>query len=556
MASQDIDSDDNVPDDDFFRSIEGRYLAELDRHLLGNNSNNDNNDHNDNNNNNNVAGASAPACKAVGPGREQQRRREAFECQESAQAASTATSVSVDHIVSPPTPPGLTYKQELSLGDNIQCYGLERQQLHQQYLQQQLQHQQQQQQQQQQHALHVLQQYTLWQEQQQQQQQRQQHALHVLQQYTLQQYTLWQEQQQQQLCVATFRTGTSVVIAPDPGCQKALADKSEALVARSSDSSFPGLQVGTAVVNRNNDNKKPDNNRHNNSSSSNRTPAGDFGTWTLDDAQPSDEQRSHLLAKLLEDGRPSMVEQATLGQESLCFLKILVPDLIAVEIMGKRLSIIGDTRCSLQVSRAGSFFPGTRLRTLLLWGVEITDLSQCVRRVLQFDVGREQESLLQCDMGEEHVLLQEEYANWHVRGTIVVPSSSVCSIIGRNGRLVWKLMAETGCIIQVSQRHSQMKEQLIAIVGKHTVAEAAISICSTLQKDAHLEQHLNLEYDVWIPMGSWPLAPRRRSTSQRVLQAVCRGGQGPSQSEASDFQTSATAAPPGPLPPSDFVAAP
>mmetsp|Transcript_74348 Transcript_74348/g.120002 ORF Transcript_74348/g.120002 Transcript_74348/m.120002 type:complete len:101 (-) Transcript_74348:61-363(-) len=81
-----------------------------------------------------------------------------------------------------------------------------------------------------------------------------------------------------------------------------------------------------------------------------------------------------------------MVEKATLGQESLCYLKMLVPDHTAGEIIGKKGSITKDTRCYLQVSEAGTFFPGTRLRTLLLWGMEIADLSQCVRRVLQFDV--------------------------------------------------------------------------------------------------------------------------------------------------------------------------
>ncbi|CAE8707242.1 unnamed protein product [Polarella glacialis] len=135
MASQDFDSDDDVPDD-FLRSIEGRYLAELDRLQPGNNSNN----------NNNVAGASVPACEAAGPGhasqqqqeqeqqrqqqeeeQQQQRRREASECQESAQAASIATSVPLQHIVSPPTPPVFSCRQELSMSDDILCYGFEHQ---------------------------------------------------------------------------------------------------------------------------------------------------------------------------------------------------------------------------------------------------------------------------------------------------------------------------------------------------------------------------------------------------------------------------------------------
>ncbi|CAE8587474.1 unnamed protein product [Polarella glacialis] len=618
MASPDFDSDDDVPDD-FFRSIEGRYLAELDRLQPG--SNNSNNDNNDNNNNNNVAGASVPACEAAGPGhasqqqrqqleqqrqqqeegQQQQRRREASESQESAQAASIATSVPLHHSVSPPKPPVFSCKQEPSMSGDIQCYGFEHQQFHQQYLQQQLQQQQQQQQQQrQQHILHVLQQ---------QQQKRQQQQEHQQQQQQEQEQRQ-QEQQQQQLHIATFRTGTSSVIAPDPGRQKALADKSEAFVARSSDSRSPGLQVGTAVVNRNN---------NNNSSSSNRTPAGDFGTWPLSDAQPSDGQRSHLQAKLLEDGRPNMVEQATLGQESPCFLKMLVPDATAEDIIGKRWYIIKDTRCSLQISR--SFFLGTRLRTLLLCGLGIRDLSECVRRVLQFDVGREHESLLQCNKGRDYVF-DGENDNFPVRVNIVVPDSSVSSIIGKDGRLV--LVKKTGCLIRFSTPHSPMKEILMSIVGKRTIAGAVISICSILQKHTRFEQHLNLEYDVEIPMGSWLTKRETRYSKsgqvlvhpddaavlergelvQHVLQAaekdwldwriwrrsvksaekdwldsldwrmwkrsvkkatktklldlvqeiwVCRDGQGLSQSEAI---TSAAPATLGPLPPSGFVAAP
>mmetsp|Transcript_74347 Transcript_74347/g.119998 ORF Transcript_74347/g.119998 Transcript_74347/m.119998 type:complete len:101 (-) Transcript_74347:61-363(-) len=81
-----------------------------------------------------------------------------------------------------------------------------------------------------------------------------------------------------------------------------------------------------------------------------------------------------------------MVEKATLGQESLCYLKMLVLDHTAGEIIGKRESITKDTSCSLEVSNPGTLFHVSHLRTLLLWGMEIADLSQCVRRVLQFDV--------------------------------------------------------------------------------------------------------------------------------------------------------------------------
>ncbi|CAE8586712.1 unnamed protein product [Polarella glacialis] len=86
----------------------------------------------------------------------------------------------------------------------------------------------------------------------------------------------------------------------------------------------------------NNNNSNDSNNNSNNDRTAvinRRTPAGAFVTRALDDAQPSDEQKSHLLehqhqhqqhqqqqqqllAKLLEDGRPNMVEKATLGQES------------------------------------------------------------------------------------------------------------------------------------------------------------------------------------------------------------------------------------------------
>ncbi|CAE8650606.1 unnamed protein product [Polarella glacialis] len=202
--------------------------------------------------------------------------------------------------------------------------------------------------------------------------------------------------------------------------------------------------------------------------------------------------------------------------------------------------------------------------------------------------------------------MQRKYGNAPVSAKIVVPNSSVSSIIGKDGRLVQRLMAETGCIIQVSQRDSRMQERFLTIVGKQNVSEAVISICSTLQKDESLEQHLNLEYDLEIPIGSWlidlqakPSKPesalvhpddaavlkkgelleyvlqaapkdlllRRKFTSTRscgksaLLEAVgeiweCRGGQGPSRSKASVSQTSASVLPPGPVPPSDFVAAP
>ncbi|CAE8647533.1 unnamed protein product [Polarella glacialis] len=51
-----------------------------------------------------------------------------------------------------------------------------------------------------------------------------------------------------------------------------------------------------------------------------------------------------------------------------------------------------------------------------------------------------------------------------------------------------------------------MKESFITISGTQTV-EVVISICKTVQKDGHFEQHLNLEYDVEIPVAENSFQP-------------------------------------------------
>ncbi|CAE8633050.1 unnamed protein product [Polarella glacialis] len=107
----------------------------------------------------------------------------------------------------------------------------------------------------------------------------------------------------------------------------------------------------------------------------------------------------------------------------------------------------------------------------------------------------------------ERVSSQQEHANAPVRVIILVSNSSVSSIFGKVGNLLQRLMEETGCRIKRSRWYTWMKESFITIVGTQTVAEAVISICKTLQKDGRFEQHLNLEYDVEIPMAENSFQP-------------------------------------------------
>lgn len=175
--------------------------------------------------------------------------------------------------------------------------------------------------------------------------------------------------------------------------------------------------------------------------------------------------------------------------EGPCYLKLLAPSHFVGAIIGKEGANISEiellTRCQLQLSSTNRFFPGTTDRIIVMGG-QLKNLLDCLSVVLR---------RLSDACGQDH-------KPFFIK--LVVPNSSVSALIGRSGQASRQLSNRTGCCINISSRVEGLQERLVLLSGlPENVYQAASSVCCDVQHDPNLAQHMQLKYNIHLPLGVW-----------------------------------------------------
>jgi len=187
--------------------------------------------------------------------------------------------------------------------------------------------------------------------------------------------------------------------------------------------------------------------------------------------------------------------------EGPCYLKMLVDEMVAGCIIGRRGTIINsienETGCQMKLSPGGVYFPGTAERVVIISGKQeeinaamfvILDKIRSVAAENDPQVGQNQSVSLVCK--------------------IVVPKSCVSAIIGKEGNQIKQLQETSGARIQITNREEGLGERLVLISGPLTaVQNAAQSIAASIQADPNLRNHTYVEYDPNISMSDHGSAP-------------------------------------------------
>lgn len=180
-----------------------------------------------------------------------------------------------------------------------------------------------------------------------------------------------------------------------------------------------------------------------------------------------------------------------LNGNQLCFVKLLINNLVAGSVIGKHGSIItsieNKTGCSLKLSPNNSYFPNTQERVLVLCG-KIDQIKDALLIIL--DKIKEVAN----QYSHEKQNMMNGAAKYTCR--IVVPKSAVSAIIGKGGQQIKQLQDSTGSKIQISSREDGLNERIITIIGSfESIRDTALKVANSIQKDPNLKDLLNVIYN-------------------------------------------------------------
>lgn len=167
-----------------------------------------------------------------------------------------------------------------------------------------------------------------------------------------------------------------------------------------------------------------------------------------------------------------------------CFMKLLVPDVIAGALIGKAgvtLQNLQQTTGSvIRLSAGGIYFPGTNERIVVASG------SQEAINLIMYEV---------------MVRIRDSISNNNMNGDfdevpmnlkMVLPNSSISIVIGKGGEAVRALINKTNAKVTASQRQETSNERIVTIQGNFDeVREAADSVIFRIQTD-----HENLRNNI------------------------------------------------------------
>lgn len=175
--------------------------------------------------------------------------------------------------------------------------------------------------------------------------------------------------------------------------------------------------------------------------------------------------------------------------DQLCFVKMLINNLVAGSVIGKNGTIIAGieskTGCNLKLSPTNVYFPKTQERVLVLCG-KMKQINSALLIIL--DKIRQISS---------HQFAESTNSSTVPKYTcrIVVPKSAVSAIIGKGGQQIKQLQDATGSKIRISSREDGLNERILTIVGSfESISDTALKVINSIQSDPNLKDLLNVVY--------------------------------------------------------------
>ncbi|KAF4674395.1 Poly [ADP-ribose] polymerase 2 [Perkinsus chesapeaki] len=215
-------------------------------------------------------------------------------------------------------------------------------------------------------------------------------------------------------------------------------------------------------------------------------------------------QNSDTLCALLgELERPAQTAQAnpwsTPQVTEHCFCKLLITHKQAGAIIGKNGAEIAAmekaAHVTAKVSPGGSYFPGTTDRIMVLSGKGHSIRAALHEVVNKFDycnqVAQAQEDAKSTFLGATNVVSRPRPLPMVLR--MVVPNSSVGTLMGKQGRDIRQLAITCGVHIQISPRLTGVLERVVNITGaSHQCMLAGCSIVEVIRHNPHVIEHSNV----------------------------------------------------------------
>ncbi|KAF4744439.1 hypothetical protein FOZ63_028572, partial [Perkinsus olseni] len=182
-----------------------------------------------------------------------------------------------------------------------------------------------------------------------------------------------------------------------------------------------------------------------------------------------------------------------------CFCKTLITHKQAGAIIGKNGAEIATMEKAAQVtakvSPGGSYFPGTNDRIMVLCG-QLPNIRAALQDVVsKFEfcnqVAQAQEDAKSTFLGTTNVPNRPRPLPMVLR--LIVPNSSVGTLMGRQGKDIRQLAMTCGVHIQISPRLNGVLERIVNITGSASQCTlAGCAITEGIRGNPHVSEHANI----------------------------------------------------------------
>ncbi|KAF8819414.1 hypothetical protein IE077_001059 [Cardiosporidium cionae] len=202
------------------------------------------------------------------------------------------------------------------------------------------------------------------------------------------------------------------------------------------------------------------------------------------------------------ESNPSAPRPQSGGLSGPCYAKVLVSSLVAGSIIGRAGSEIANlekqTNCTIRLSNAENYFPGTAQRICVISG-NSENLGSALLIILHKVKDNTSAHAARGDERRDHHPVDGGISDTEDRLScaMAVPKTAVSAIIGKGGRTIKNLSENTGARVVVSEReNNSLSERLVFFSGGFdAVKNAMFAIIQEIQEDSNLRECcLQLDY--------------------------------------------------------------